>query len=1044
MMFPRLSSFVVGSTVALASVASANVTFTGSYTQNFNGMSTGTTAPADWFVGGLAGTDGAVDGSGNGAITGKTVQVDNGSVPAGSGTIGHYNYGATGDTASRSLGSIATTARGNRAMEVRLDNRTGYAIASFEIRYTGKQWRLEDSGDQALVMLFSTDGVNFLPMGPQFDFHSIQDNGTAGALDGNTVRLDNIGGVYAPATPIPSGSTFYLRWFDVNDAGVADHGLAIDNVTVSNPTSTGTVIVFQDGLSGYAGTTDTYLQQINPNTSFGSTTPIKWDGEDGGGVDTVLMRFSGLFGTNAGQIQPTDVITSATLVVTVTDTGSTGSVHECLTPWAETVTYNTFGGQAGVQANEYGPVVSMLTGTPLGTQVADVTSSLLAWKVAGDPEAVNLGWMVRPTGTDGVQIRSREYATTPGERPKLVVVINGGAPAQKTLQMKHAPYLQLGNAPLVSTGPGIGTTDQIVIAWQTTEVGNGITHDDFFEAEYRAAGAGSYASAGAVSVLDVGEGTRVNRSVTITGLAYDSDYEYRVHHKRNTASPVLVTTYGGTIHTRKHPSSPQSFRFAAHGDSAVLTSPGELAQFENVNARITSSNAAFVMLLGDNIYDSGTHTDFDARLDATYAPINSAYIRSHIEYFCMGNHDANTANGLASLQNYYCPVPALGVTSPIAPAVGEADEKNYSFDYGMLHIAVIDSTAWGGPGENPARANAITAWLNADLAAHANSPWKIVAAHHPLKSSYGHTDTAGMAAQLVPVMVSRNVDLVLVGHSHNFQRSLPITGYGAGDVTTNLDPGGTYTKGTQVLQIIAGTGGRNIDGSIGSPNSATQWLAKAFVSDNGGTVGPMIVDVSTTQMTLKYTDAVTGAVKDTLTINTPGPTLSLSPTSLSRIGRVGGTLTNSTFTVRNSGIDTVNYTISDDATWMNVSPTGGSSTGEADTIDVAFDLSGLGAGTYNGTITVTSPEAANSPRPLPVTLTVQTVKPDFDGDGDVDQSDFAFFQRCLAGGGFVVTGPCLSADLQQPLDGDVDEFDFTVFLGCISGANILANPTCAN
>src|SRR5437868_10271192 len=180
------------------------------------------------------------------------------------------------------------------------------------------------------------------------------------------------------------------------------------------------------------------------------------------------------------------------------------------------------------------------------------------------------------------------------------------------------------------------------------------------------------------------------------------------------------------------------------------------------------------MLLGDNIYPSGTHDDLDARLAGSFAPNNSAYIRNHIEYWCNGNHDNSTSDGLPSLQDYYCPVPVQGVTSPVAPAAGETPEKNYSFDYGLVHFTVFDSCAWGGPGNTVARQAAIANWVAADLAA-SDRTWKIAVCHHPPKSLVGHSDTGeGMPCEIMPVLVANDADLLLVGHSHDYQRSFPI------------------------------------------------------------------------------------------------------------------------------------------------------------------------------------------------------------------------------------------------------------------------------
>jgi len=87
-------------------------------------------------------------------------------------------------------------------------------------------------------------------------------------------------------------------------------------------------------------------------------------------------------------------------------------------------------------------------------------------------------------------------------------------------------------------------------------------------------------------------------------------------------SNFSVTTYNGTIHTRKAPNSTLSFSFAAFGDAADKYS-GELPQAESVNARVATLGVPFVMLLGDNIYPSGTHDDMDAIFETAIVPTKS-------------------------------------------------------------------------------------------------------------------------------------------------------------------------------------------------------------------------------------------------------------------------------------------------------------------------------------------------------------------------------------------------------------------------------------
>lgn len=77
-----------------------------------------------------------------------------------------------------------------------------------------------------------------------------------------------------------------------------------------------------------------------------------------------------------------------------------------------------------------------------------------------------------------------------------------------------------------------------------------------------------------------------------------------------------------------------------------------------------------------------------------------------------------------------------------------------------------------------------------------------------------------------------------------------------------------------------------------------------------------------------------------------------------------------TFEVRNSGQGTLNYLVDVNRSWMSVSPSNGSSNGEWDVIEATADSSGLGAGDYSGTISVSSGDATNSPQEIDVTLTI--------------------------------------------------------------------------
>lgn len=171
------------------------------------------------------------------------------------------------------------------------------------------------------------------------------------------------------------------------------------------------------------------------------------------------------------------------------------------------------------------------------------------------------------------------------------------------------------------------------------------------------------------------------------------------------------------------------------------------------------------------------------------------------------------------------------------------------------------------------------------------------------------------------------------------------------------------------------------------------------------------------------------------------PIIALDKSAIDRAKLLGSTLTNDSFTVTNAGSDgtVLDYDVTDDATWLSVSPTQGSSTGESDTITISYDGPAIPYGLNTATITV-SGDALNSPQTIDVTVEVGTIGPDLDGDWDVDQVDYGLFQECYSGDGVPVTAACVETKLDE--DDDCDQEDFLIFQGCVTGPGGMADPAC--
>jgi len=467
--------------------------------------------------------------------------------------------------------------------------------------------------------------------------------------------------------------------------------------------------------------------------------------------------------------------------------------------------------------------------------------------------------------------------------------------------IKHAPRLQLGDAPLIGY---LGSdTDQVELMWQTQPSGAG--SEDHFTVQYRVANsANPWMSILGINQVLIPSGGRVNHFAVIDGLAYDSEYEYLVRHL---SGDIVIDEYESTFQTRLAANDSTSFSFVAYGDSADID---DINPFRNVQALISAIDPAFALLLGDNVYDSGTHSESDARFDATINPEAAAWNSGQIDYVAFGNHDVQTDGAEV---NYSAPIPVAGVTSSVSGPEGEPAKRNYSFDYGNVHFATFDTNRRnsGSTFEDQ------LVWLEADLAA-TSATWKVVFGHHPVTGSPDKPESAAdnYYQQVVPRLRAAGVDLLLMGHSHLYHRTYPLLGEVNGVETFFLDVDNSYDQGAGLVQVVAGTGGKSLrDGDFGQ----FPFNAAGFSNDTTPVVeyGFAQIDVAPGQLTVSYIASDDGATLDQFVItagtDSQAPSASLiapadnGPSDLDpTTDLVSVTLAQGTFDIRlsdSSGID---------------------------------------------------------------------------------------------------------------------------------------------
>lgn len=404
-----------------------------------------------------------------------------------------------------------------------------------------------------------------------------------------------------------------------------------------------------------------------------------------------------------------------------------------------------------------------------------------------------------------------------------LIIVGALFTAAAAASLTRGPYLQ------------IGTPNSTIIRWRTdvatdSRVSFGTTQGSL------------------TSVTDNATQT-TEHEVLVSGLSPATKYFYSVGSTTqvvagNDANHFFVTSpVAGTA---------TPTRIWVLGDSGTANTNAQAVR----NAYLSFTGSTYTnlwLMLGDNAYETGTDSEFQAAVFDMYPTV----LRQSVLWPTLGNHDtAQSSNPPASLPYF-----AMFTLPTNAQAGGMASgtEKYYSFDYGNIHFICLDSMtsdrSSGGP---------MATWLRADLASSTRQ-WTIAFWHHPPYSKGSHnSDTESnlveMRQTFLPILEGAGVDLVLAGHSHSYERSFLIDGhYGTSATFTNAmkknggsgraDDTGAYEKPTLgpgshegAVYAVAGSSGQISGGLLNHP--------AMFISLNN--LGSMVLDVNGDTLDAKF------------------------------------------------------------------------------------------------------------------------------------------------------------------------------------------------
>ena len=230
----------------------------------------------------------------------------------------------------------------------------------------------------------------------------------------------------------------------------------------------------------------------------------------------------------------------------------------------------------------------------------------------------------------------------------------------------------------------------------------------------------------------------------IEGLQQNTVYKYHINRGKKKFSGTFKTAVvKDTV-----------LNFMIYGDTRTLP-----WRHRRVAKQISKDNPDFVICTGDLVADGDKFKQWKKQF---FNPASS-YLNNSVIWPVRGNHERD---------GYY--FYELFNTNN--------DREYYSFDYANLHVVVIDQFSSSDSYEQ------LYKWLEEDLAKN-SSLWTIISYHKPSFNVGGHASHWGRDIFL-PLFEKYGVDVIVTGHSHLYERFLPISTTGAKPIIHIVSGGG--------------------------------------------------------------------------------------------------------------------------------------------------------------------------------------------------------------------------------------------------------------
>ncbi|MGW5941814.1 purple acid phosphatase family protein [Streptomyces celluloflavus] len=292
----------------------------------------------------------------------------------------------------------------------------------------------------------------------------------------------------------------------------------------------------------------------------------------------------------------------------------------------------------------------------------------------------------------------------------------------------------------------------------------------------------------------------------LDGLRPGTTYYYGVGHDGfDPADPRHFSTVG-TFRTA--PARAEKFVFTAFGDQGV--SYHALAN----DQLILGQNPSFHLHAGDICYadpdgQGSEHDTYDARVWDQFLAQTESVAKSVPWMVTTGNHDMEawySPHGYGG-QSARWTLPGNGPDARNAPGV-------YSFTYGNVAVVALDANdvSYEIPANQGYTGGRQTRWLDrrlAELRAARGIDFIVVFFHHcAFSTTSSHASEGGVRDAWLPLFEKHQVDLVVNGHNHVYERTDALKG---GRVSKRMPVGESVDSSREgIVYVTAGGAGKSL------------------------------------------------------------------------------------------------------------------------------------------------------------------------------------------------------------------------------------------